>query len=90
VNTRTAATVTYTIGSRWFHPSMNREITPLNAMLPASPNWSRPSGSVYSITDGSIPMLARIYARRLRGYRAIGYELEVGDPIQRNLFYHDA
>jgi superfamily II DNA or RNA helicase len=31
---------------------------------------------VYDYVDNRVPMLARMYERRLRGYKAIGYELE--------------
>jgi superfamily II DNA or RNA helicase len=31
---------------------------------------------VYDYVDVHVPMLARMYEKRLRGYRAIGYELE--------------
>jgi superfamily II DNA or RNA helicase len=34
---------------------------------------------VYDYVDAQIPMLARMYEKRLRGYRAIGYELEAED-----------
>jgi superfamily II DNA or RNA helicase len=34
---------------------------------------------VYDYVDAHVPMLARMYEKRLRGYRAIGYELE-GEP----------
>jgi hypothetical protein len=30
---------------------------------------------VYDYVDVQVPMLARMYEKRLRGYRAIGYEL---------------
>ncbi len=35
---------------------------------------------VYDYVDDAVPMLARMYARRLRGYRAIGYVIEGGPP----------
>ncbi len=31
---------------------------------------------VYDYVDARVPMLARMYEKRLRGYRAIGYEME--------------
>jgi len=31
---------------------------------------------VYDYVDNRVPMLARMYARRLRGYGAIGYVIE--------------
>ena len=31
---------------------------------------------VYDYVDAHVPMLARMYEKRLKGYRAIGYELE--------------
>jgi superfamily II DNA or RNA helicase len=34
---------------------------------------------VYDYVDARVPMLARMYEKRLKGYRAIGYELE-GEP----------
>ena len=34
---------------------------------------------VYDYVDAQVPMLARMYEKRLKGYRAIGYELE-GEP----------
>jgi superfamily II DNA or RNA helicase len=34
---------------------------------------------VYDYVDAHVPMLARMYEKRLKGYRAIGYELE-GEP----------
>ena len=30
---------------------------------------------VYDYVDSEIPMLARMFEKRLKGYRAIGYEL---------------
>lgn len=35
---------------------------------------------VYDYVDARVPMLARMYVRRLRGYRALGYTLAEGDP----------
>jgi superfamily II DNA or RNA helicase len=32
--------------------------------------------SVFDYVDAQVPMLARMYEKRLRGYRAIGYEIE--------------
>jgi superfamily II DNA or RNA helicase len=34
---------------------------------------------VYDYVDAHVPMLARMYEKRLKGYCAIGYELE-GEP----------
>ena len=31
---------------------------------------------VYDYVDAHVPMLARMYEKRFKGYRAIGYELE--------------
>jgi hypothetical protein len=31
---------------------------------------------VYDYVDAHVPMLARMYEKRVKGYRAIGYELE--------------
>jgi superfamily II DNA or RNA helicase len=31
---------------------------------------------VFDYVDAQVPMLARMYEKRLRGYRAIGYEME--------------
>ena len=31
---------------------------------------------VYDYADAQVPMLARMFEKRLKGYRAIGYELE--------------
>jgi superfamily II DNA or RNA helicase len=33
---------------------------------------------VYDYVDAQVPMLGRMYEKRLKGYRAIGYELEAG------------
>jgi superfamily II DNA or RNA helicase len=33
---------------------------------------------VFDYVDAHVPMLARMYEKRLNGYRAIGYELESG------------
>ena len=30
---------------------------------------------IYDYTDLEVPMLAKMYTRRLRGYKAIGYEI---------------
>ncbi len=30
---------------------------------------------IYDYLDESVPMLARMYKRRLRGYKSIGYEI---------------
>jgi superfamily II DNA or RNA helicase len=42
---------------------------------------------VYDYVDDFVPMLARIYERRLKGYSAIGYviEQEVGSPASSNI-----
>jgi hypothetical protein len=32
------------------------------------------SGRIFDYVDREVPLLARMFARRLRGYRAIGYE----------------
>jgi superfamily II DNA or RNA helicase len=31
---------------------------------------------VYDYIDGNIPMLSRMYSKRLRGYRAMGYSIQ--------------
>jgi hypothetical protein len=31
---------------------------------------------VYDYADAQVPMLARMFEKRLKGYRAIGYELK--------------
>jgi superfamily II DNA or RNA helicase len=33
---------------------------------------------IYDYLDGNVPILRRMFERRLRGYRAIGYEVEKG------------
>jgi len=33
---------------------------------------------IYDYLDGEVPVLARMFERRLRGYHAIGYGLENG------------
>jgi len=38
---------------------------------------------VYDYVDHCIPMLARMYGRRLRGYNAIGYTVEAADEADR-------
>ncbi len=35
---------------------------------------------VFDYVDAHIPMLGRMYEKRLKGYRAIGYEIELPDP----------
>ena len=35
---------------------------------------------IYDYVDPEVPLLARMYAKRLRGYRAMGYELEPDKP----------
>jgi superfamily II DNA or RNA helicase len=35
---------------------------------------------VFDYVDAQVPMLARMYEKRLRGYRALGYELESDRP----------
>lgn len=37
---------------------------------------------VYDYIDANVPMLARMYERRLKGYGAIGYTIESGAPEQ--------
>jgi hypothetical protein len=34
---------------------------------------------VYYYVDAQVPMLGRMYEKRLKGYRAIGYEMESDD-----------
>jgi superfamily II DNA or RNA helicase len=31
---------------------------------------------IYDYVDFNVPVLARMYERRMRGYRSIGYEIE--------------
>ena len=40
---------------------------------------------VYDYVDSSVPMLARMFERRLKGYAAIGYEMENAVPGGPNL-----
>ena len=40
---------------------------------------------VYEYVDVLIPMLVRMYGRRLKGYRAIGHELGPIEPRQPDL-----
>lgn len=40
---------------------------------------------VYDYTDSKVPMLARMFERRLKGYRDMGYEIEHGYRIPGNL-----
>ena len=35
---------------------------------------------IYDYVDSEVPMLYRMFERRLRGYRAIGYEMEADVP----------
>ncbi len=46
---------------------------------------------VFDYVDGQVPMLARMFEKRLRGYRAIGYEMEseAVDPGQRRRLIRD-
>jgi superfamily II DNA or RNA helicase len=39
---------------------------------------------VFDYVDALVPMLARMFEKRLRGYRAIGYELEA-EPLETQL-----
>jgi len=43
---------------------------------------------IYDYVDRDVPMLARMFEKRLRGYRAIGYDRNSGMPSRRAL--HDA
>jgi hypothetical protein len=38
--------------------------------------------TTYDYVDNAIPMLARMYERRLKGYRAIGYTIEQPGLLQ--------
>ena len=40
---------------------------------------------VYDYVDSSIPMLARMFDKRLRGYKALGYAIHSGDdaPVEK-------
>jgi superfamily II DNA or RNA helicase len=40
---------------------------------------------VYDYVDSSIPMLARMFEKRLRGYKALGYSIH--DPEDRSTEY---
>lgn len=40
---------------------------------------------VYDYVDGQVPMLARMYEKRLKGYRAIGYELKTDSEAEFDL-----
>ena len=45
---------------------------------------------VYDYVDSAVPMLARMFERRLNGYRAIGYELERAATVNADMFGEDA
>jgi superfamily II DNA or RNA helicase len=45
---------------------------------------------VYDYVDSDVPMLARMFERRLNGYRAIGYELERAVTANADMFGEDA
>jgi hypothetical protein len=45
---------------------------------------------VYDYVDCAVPMLARMFARRLNGYRAIGYELERAATANADMLGEDA
>jgi hypothetical protein len=40
---------------------------------------------VYDYVDDQVPMLARMYERRLKGYSAIGYTIDRQDPTVNDL-----
>ena len=40
---------------------------------------------VYDYVDAHVPMLARMYARRLKGYSALGYSIEEGTACTLSL-----
>jgi superfamily II DNA or RNA helicase len=40
---------------------------------------------IYDYVDRDVPMLARMFEKRLRGYRAIGYDRNSGRPLRREL-----
>ncbi|MDF1554060.1 MAG: DEAD/DEAH box helicase family protein [Deferrisomatales bacterium] len=39
---------------------------------------------IYDYVDAGVPVLQRMYQRRLKGYRAMGYEIETGAPRHRD------
>jgi superfamily II DNA or RNA helicase len=50
---------------------------------------------IYDYVDSEVPMLARMFERRLRGYRAIGYEsrtdsLDLPSPVEEVVVEYDA
>jgi hypothetical protein len=34
---------------------------------------------VYDYVDGSVPILSAMYSKRVRGYEAVGYQIQDGD-----------
>ena len=41
---------------------------------------------VYDYVDSAVPILARMFEKRLKGYRAIGYELENATTSDADVF----
>jgi len=37
---------------------------------------------IHDYVDAAVPVLARMYEKRLRGYRAMGYEVESGEDAE--------
>ena len=44
---------------------------------------------VYDYVDSAVPMLARMFEKRLKGYRAIGYEMENATSAGADVFGED-
>jgi len=45
--------------------------------------------SIYDYVDRNVPMLVKMFQKRLRGYRAMGYELDKSDNPNKNSLEYD-
>jgi superfamily II DNA or RNA helicase len=44
---------------------------------------------IYDYVDRNVPMLVKMFQKRLRGYRTMGYEMEKSDNTNKNSHEHD-
>jgi hypothetical protein len=73
---RTATSITSALSSAasWTRPA-RRKSKNLRFQMTAN-NHGKNVVRVFDYVDAQVPMLGRMYEKRLKGYRAIGYELE--------------
>lgn len=48
-------------------------------------HWAKTEVRIYDYVDREVPMLARMFERRLKGYRSMGYEVDTAPELDRTI-----